>query len=62
MVDVNGDGQVDLKDCAKLISYWLDDTCIDPDWCDWSDINASGDVNWHDLKNLADYWLSECQW
>ncbi len=56
-MDLDGDGVLDFVDYAIFAFYWMDDTCMDPDWCKDSDSDGSGGVDSVDLFNFANYWL-----
>jgi hypothetical protein len=51
--DFDFDGDVDLADLSVLLSYWLDETCITPDWCEGADLNKSARVDFTDYASLA---------
>jgi len=59
--DLNGDGEVDLRDVAVFAFRWLDPNCASLDWCGGSDLDESGVVNLKDLAIIAQHWLeTEC--
>ena len=58
VVDLNGDGEVDIKDLRKLAQYWGQD---EPS-CDIAPLpNGDGIVDNQDLMVLAEYLLKELQ-
>jgi hypothetical protein len=58
VIDLNGDGKVDLKDFRKLAQYWGQD---EPS-CDIAPLpNGDGIVDEKDLNLLAEYLLKELQ-
>ena len=56
--DLDGDGDVDIADLARLTIYWLNSDCAAPDWCSLADHNHSGTVNMADFACLANFWLA----
>jgi hypothetical protein len=54
--DLNDDGKVWMEDLAILVSYWLDDTCAEPNWCKGADFNRSGATDFYDYAILAQCW------
>ncbi|MBN2844204.1 MAG: hypothetical protein JXM68_14045, partial [Sedimentisphaerales bacterium] len=54
--DLNNDRSVNISDLATLVSDWLRDDCILPDWCDFNDINWDKDISLLDYQTLAHYW------
>jgi len=55
VVDLNGDGIVDLKDFSKLAQYWgQDEPSCDVGPMPWGD----GRVDIHDMAALGTYWLT----
>ncbi len=55
--DCDGDCDVDLADFSVFASYWLQDGCVEPDWCGGADLTENGDVNTYDLEEFARNWL-----
>jgi hypothetical protein len=56
IVDLTGDGIVDLKDFSKLGQYWgQDESSVDMGPMPWGD----GTVDIQDLTVLAEHWLEE---
>lgn len=58
-MDFNVDGIVNFIDFAIFSSYWMDDTCSAPDWCEGTDSDKSNKVDIPDLAKFIDYWLEE---
>jgi hypothetical protein len=58
-MDFNRDEIVNFSDFAILASYWLDDICSAPDWCEGTDSDKSNKVDIPDLAKFIDYWLEE---
>lgn len=55
--DVDKDYDVDLKDFALLLSYWLSD-CGD---CEGADLTGEGRVDFDDLEILIIFWLEDAR-
>jgi len=55
--DLNSDERVNVVDFALLASRWLDQTCVDPTWCQGIDLDQTGDVDFADLTLFVDRWL-----
>jgi hypothetical protein len=55
-MDFYDDGIVNFRDFAIFASYWMDDICSEPDWCEGSDSDYSGRVDFVDLLNFVKYW------
>jgi hypothetical protein len=51
--DFDFDGDVDLADLAILVSYWLEQDCGLPDWCEGTDLNRDTEVNFIDYAIFA---------
>jgi hypothetical protein len=58
-MDFYDDGIVNFRDFAIFASYWMDDTCSGPDWCEGIDFNESSRVDIQDLAKFVKYWLEE---
>jgi hypothetical protein len=56
-VDFYVDNVVDMKDFMILASYWLQEDCAEPDWCEQTDIDRDGIVDVNDIAEFATYWL-----
>ncbi len=56
--DLTGDCFVDLADFSWFAEDWLQDDCINPDWCRGTDFDRSGAVGLEDLAALAAQWLT----
>ncbi len=59
--DFNNDTEVDFADFSMLGSYWQDNNCSEPDWCDGTDLDTTGNVDSNDLMLFADYWLERTE-
>jgi hypothetical protein len=59
--DFNKDTRVDLADFAILTSYWQENGCNDPNWCEGTDLDTNGTVDANDLMLFADYWLERTE-
>ena len=57
-VDFNHDHKIDLSDFARMMIYWLNETCADPDWCAAVDTDRNGWVDFNDLRVLFEFWMS----
>ncbi len=55
--DLNNDQNVNLADDAILSSFWMNQDCAEPDWCEGADFNKDGQVNIFDLMVFKSYWL-----
>jgi hypothetical protein len=53
--DINGSGEVDLRDYTLLAQRWLDSVC---DECGGADLTGDGAANFEDVKEIACDWLS----
>jgi formylglycine-generating enzyme required for sulfatase activity len=58
LTDITGDCFVDLEDFEILMSYWLDNTCQDPNWCQGADLNHSNTTDFFDFAMIANDWLT----
>ncbi|MFA5251225.1 MAG: hypothetical protein WC454_01395 [Phycisphaerae bacterium] len=56
-MDLDKDGIVSFRDFAIFASYWMNDICSDPDWCQGSDSDCNGKVDFVDLFDFVEYWL-----
>lgn len=56
--DFEPDEDVDAADLVWLVSYWLDGSCADPDWCGGADLKKDGRVELSDIAVFARYWLA----
>ena len=56
--DIDKDGNVDFADYAVLANNWLNQNCIDPDWCEGADLNKDGKVDCLDLEIFVKDWLA----
>ena len=59
--DFDKSTKVDLADLAIFVSYWLETTCDEPDWCGGADLNNSGNVDFNDLMLFTEYWLERTE-
>ncbi|MHC4499839.1 MAG: LamG domain-containing protein [Planctomycetota bacterium] len=57
--ELSDDGYVWMEDLAILVSYWLDETCAEPNWCEGADLNRSGSTDFYDYNILARYWCGD---
>jgi hypothetical protein len=55
--DGNGNCSVSFDDFAVMAAHWLSSSCVEPDWCQWSDSEPDGDVDMADLMIICDNWL-----
>jgi len=55
--DFDGSIKVDFTDFTVLASYWQDQDCNAPNWCEGTDLDVDGDVDLNDLTLFIDYWL-----
>lgn len=55
--DFDTDWDVDFADYTVFASYWMEQNCAEPDWCDSTDIDKSGSVDIYDLAGFTDNWL-----
>jgi len=55
--DLNGDRIVNFYDFTILAYYWMDNQCLQPDWCQGSDLDNSGKVDFNDLAIFSKHWL-----
>ena len=55
--DYEPDEDVDLADVMYFADYWLNSSCISPNWCNGTDINQSGAVNLADFVYCGRHWL-----
>ncbi len=56
-VDFNEDNNINMKDLAFLALHWMDQNCIEPDWCDNIDLNKSSRIDFFDLHIFVECWL-----
>jgi len=56
MGDFNKDYTVDLADLGIFVSYWLNDDCNYPLWCDRTDLDCSSAVEPIDFSIFAQNW------
>ncbi len=56
-VDLNDDGDVNMKDFVVIARYWSREDCAGS-LCEGADIDESGSVNMDDLAEFSDYWLA----
>jgi len=59
--DFDESTRVDFGDFAILASYWQEQGCEDPDWCQGTDLDISGTVDMNDLMLFSDYWLERTE-
>jgi hypothetical protein len=59
--DFNKDTRVDLADFAILASYWQENGCGEPNWCEGTDLDTNGTVNTNDLMLFTEYWLEKTE-
>jgi hypothetical protein len=52
------DCYVNGLDYSVLADQWMENTCVDPSWCDGADIDESGSVDDEDLILFAEEWLA----
>ena len=55
--DFSDNGRVDLQDFAILASYWDQNTCTAPDWCNGADMDKNQTVDEEDLADFALDWM-----
>ena len=54
--ELSDDGYVWMEDLAILVSYWLDETCAEPNWCEGTDFNRNGATEFDDFAILGQFW------
>ena len=54
---VGVDGDVDFVDYAVFANHWMEQDCVEPNWCGGADFHKSGSVDLYDLAEFAKYWL-----
>jgi hypothetical protein len=59
--DFNKDTKVDFADFAILASYWHENGCGDPNWCEGTDLDTNGIVDLNDLMFFVEYWLERTE-
>jgi hypothetical protein len=59
VADFNWDCIVDFADYSKFADHWLEQGCVEPDWCAGADLihDANQIVDIFDLKELSQRWL-----
>ena len=57
--DFDGDGDVNFSDFAFLADYWMNEYCVESDWCMGTDLIKDGTVDWHDVTEFAEVWLAQ---
>ncbi len=55
--DFDNNTIANFSDYAILASYWQENDCSDPDFCQGTDLNTDGCVDYNDLMLFAGYWL-----
>ncbi|MCK5175277.1 MAG: right-handed parallel beta-helix repeat-containing protein, partial [Planctomycetes bacterium] len=58
-IDLIPDGMIRLEDFAVVALHWMDNTCIEPGWCEGADTDADEYVGSDDLMAVAGCWLVE---
>jgi hypothetical protein len=48
---------VNLIDLAEFVSHWLEDNCINSDWCNGADYDQSSSVDLRDLSFFSEQWM-----
>lgn len=55
--DIDGDGDVDFSDFARLATRWGDANCNSIDRCEMTDLDGNGNVTTNDLAIFTEHWL-----
>jgi hypothetical protein len=59
--DFNFDSSVTIEDLAIIVSQWLEESCLAPGWCGWTDADTDGSVNFTDFALFSDTWKNTPQ-
>ncbi len=59
VVDMNGDGIVNLADFNRLGGQWLNGNCAQNNWCNGTDLDMKGVIGIPDLLLLSNDWMQE---
>jgi len=57
--DLNNDQNVNFLDHTILANHWMEQGCVEPDWCDGADFSKDGQVNTFDLEIFKSHWLKK---
>ncbi len=55
--DLNNDQNVNFVDYAIFSSFWMNQDCAEPGWCEGADFDKDGQVNIFDLGVFESHWL-----